>query len=85
MSKGPHCPEEHLELHTKTAGSWRGSTSDGPRAETRQQDVTTLQPIASALKCSCRCVENALKQQASVSIVRLGEKTLGLEQMFLET
>lgn len=83
MSKGPRCPEEHLELYT--AGSWRGSTSDGPRAETRQQDVTTLQPITSALKCSFRCVENALKQQASVSIVRLGEKTLGLEQMFLET
>lgn len=51
----------------------------------RQQDVTTLQPTTSSLKCSFRYVENVLKQQGSVSVVRLGEKTLELEEMFLDT
>lgn len=30
VSKGPPCPEEHLELHTRTTGSCYGRTRAGP-------------------------------------------------------
>lgn len=76
------CPEEHLELQSKTARTCavaclrHDSTRDGTQAETRSQDAA-FQSVTSSLKHSLEYREFFHKKQASVFLVRPGEKDVG--------